>query len=362
MLNPCLCLLARSSLMPSCLSLLASSCVSLMAPLLSLPRHCAGCLARQQHQHDHQHDVYGHYWQRPVPGARVLVGGCTDTSSSTHTSPSGRPVHVHAASPHHHQASLRAWPQAHQSLRSYARSPAHVHHGDDAHHLGRDGTAHHQRDAHHPVPTLGPGYKPTPHRPGYLPAPPGRRALNLQYISQQNGLSFEPKFWKNANKEMDSHFDLTPSVRGSFRSDGSGQSQVRRPFSQLSFAGSNVFVVGHDQERLKMAYHPSVDSIQLPRRRGGVGELSWADRMRELPVLRAIHEPQASSWVRQTSNGVRATMPSRALRPSRLEPVPEAIYDSSGQVYRRGKSNFASKSKCKSCVCVQMYTRILIRM
>lgn len=42
------------------------------------------------------------------------------------------------------------------------------------------------------------------------------------------------------------NYDLPPSnqhsARGSFRSDGSGQSQVRRPFSQLSFIGSTLKV------------------------------------------------------------------------------------------------------------------------
>ena len=164
-------------------------------------------ILRQQH-YDDQYDHYRDYWQRPAFGTRIFAG-----RSGT-------------------QASLHAWPQGKQVF----STSADVHH-DDAYYWRF-------RNDDHSTGSLWPGGQSTDERP--VP-PPRRRALkNLQY-SVDTGLvqAFELPFSKTMEKDQTiNNYDLTPSnqtsARGSFRSDGSGQSQVRRPFSQLSYTGSNA--------------------------------------------------------------------------------------------------------------------------
>ncbi|OTF77907.1 hypothetical protein BLA29_002478 [Euroglyphus maynei] len=95
-----------------------------------------------------------------------------------------------------------------------------------------------------------------------------------------------------------------PSIRGSFRSDGSGQSQTCRPFSQQSFH-----------------WNDNVDN----------------HNMIELPALKPIynypnHQPFNRSTLSDSNNRLRATFPIMQRnwilsRRPKLEPVPEAIYD-----------------------------------
>lgn len=161
---------------------------------------------RQQY-HDDQYDHYRDYWQRPAFGSRILAGRAGA------------------------QTPLHAWTQGQQQVFS---TTADVHH-DDAYYWRF-------RDEDHAAGPVWSGGESPDERP--VP-PPRRRAMkNLQY-SVEAGLvqPLEARFGKSKDQIVH-NYDLTPSnqasARGSFRSDGSGQSQVRRPFSQLSYAGSNV--------------------------------------------------------------------------------------------------------------------------
>lgn len=396
---------------PSLLAGLLSGCVRLIVCVFPFPpitttttttsRHSArGLIAGQQHDDD-EYDIYRNYWQRPVHGTRVLVGGYADGATTTTTTPTTPALPT--------QAALRSWTQADQhrrSLRSdriarpdHARAAADLHYdaGATSARSGQlapapppgDWTG--LRNAYHTMPALGPGRQPPDDRLR-LSTDAGRRALNIrlaaesEFFQRQQQQQQQP--WKKkAMKDIEpfAHgYDLTPiSGRGSFRSDGSGQSQVRRPYSQLSYVGSNVFTVS-DWERLKQpqsrlqVYHqtqPSYDSVDSSLRNRGPSSLAtlsygqqqqqldlpWAGRtddamselVRELPSLRPIHEPhhhqQFATLARShpnnlNNNPLRATMPAarisapqfittrRALRRTPLEPVPEAIYDSSQQV------------------------------
>lgn len=178
------------------------------------------------------------------------------------------------------------------------------------------------------------------------------------------------------------------SVRGSFRSEGSGQSQVCRPFSQLSYSGSvhNRNALLNEEFMLKSNnphhhnhhhhnyhhYHSCFSphfynchdahcypvypqevlntKVFLPNKYLEQDKLPTIDsnRLNELPVLKTIHGQSINGinrnrFQRTNLDGslttLRATLPiSRSAihfanrqtlskRP-KLEPVPEAIYDS----------------------------------
>lgn len=180
------------------------------------------------------------------------------------------------------------------------------------------------------------------------------------------------------------------SVRGSFRSEGSGQSQVCRPFSQLSYSGSvhnrnallnEEFLLKsnnihhhnhhHNYHHYHSCFSPHFHNCQdaqcypvyvqealnrkafltqLPHEylEPDKAPLIDSNRLNELPVLKTIHGQSINGinrnrFQRTNLDGslttLRATIPiSRsaihfANRPilskrPKLEPVPEAIYDS----------------------------------
>ena len=164
-------------------------------------------LRHEQHHHD-QYDHYRDYWQRSTLGARVVAGRASA------------------------QAPVYAYPQGH----SLPATTADVHH-DDAYYWRL-------RDADHTTKPDWSGGKSLDERP--VPPPRRRTMKNLQYLVEAGLVQpLGARLAKPKDREQVVHnYDFTPSnqasARGSFRSDGSGQSQVRRPFSQLSFAGSNV--------------------------------------------------------------------------------------------------------------------------
>lgn len=346
-------------------------------------RHSSrGLIVGQQH-YDDEYDIYRNYWQRPIHGTRVLVGSCADGATTTTPTTPALPT----------QATLRSWAQADQHRRSlrtdrvarsdYAFAATDVHNDAGATSIRRQLPSPpsdwlNLRNAYHTMPTLGTGSEPLNDRLR-ISNDAGRRALNIRLIGEEEFAHRQQQPWKKKLIEPFAHgYDLTPvSGRGSFRSDGSGQSQVRRPFSQLSYAGSNVFTVS-DWDRMKQTqphlqvYHqtqPSFESIdskatfsfgpkqQLQSsdlRQSGQANFAMPELVRELPSLCPIHEnnqQQFQTLVRSQPNNLnsfRATIPTartsvpqfittrRALRRTPLEPVPEAIYDKSQQVPWQG--------------------------
>lgn len=317
---------------------------------------------RQQHHHD-EYDYYRDYWQRPTFGTGVMAGR------------SRTPLTIHAA---------RAEGLPFQSAGTIVADV----HNDDVQYWRL-------RDAHHTAPSIWTSGQSSDERP--VP-PPRRRAMKNIQFSLDAGLThpFGAKF--GLDKRNDTglpvhNYDLTPSnqasARGSFRSDGSGQSQVRRPYSQMSYADSTIRApVGKMEVQLQPQSFTRLSNLnsslplrpqtlllyqrQLPsgqqikpepqrdlpagdhRRFPSFGGLSSEFRpepstsqrahqsahLRELPALCPIHD--AVAFARATadnSSSLRATVPigrsistfANRVFPKRapfLEPVPEAIYDS----------------------------------
>lgn len=328
---------------------------------------------RQQH-YDDEYDHYRDYWQRSAFGPGMLAGR------------SRTPVALRARTEDTFQSRV---PEYTTVALGPSTISADVHHDDVQYWRLRD--AHHTATS-----TLWAGGQSADDRP--VP-PPRRRAMKNIQFSVESGLAhsilgqkFPSQKAKHLTDSIVHNYDLTPSnqasVRGSFRSDGSGQSQVRRPYSQLSYAESNAT---RTPSKLEVQFPPpqlppplppsftrSTLNASLPLRpqtllpyqrqmtasfQNQDGQLPVSvfrpqeisglpSRLQELPVLCPIHDvpvgqafPRPSLGPDGRFSNLRATVPigrsisqfppGRVLhkRPPLLEPVPEAIYDSTNQAH-----------------------------
>ena len=190
-------------------------------------------IVRQQY-YDDQYDQYRDYWQRPPIGTRI-VAGRSSAPFTIHGWSEGNPITASTTA----AAATAATADDHAAGIVDGSKSTNMYHHDDAYYWRI-------RDANHPTRSIWPGGQSFDERP--VP-PPRRRAMkNIQY-SIESGLVQPLNVRMKAKVDHEPlvhNYDLPPSnqhsARGSFRSDGSGQSQVRRPFSQLSFIGSTLKV------------------------------------------------------------------------------------------------------------------------
>lgn len=243
-----------------------SACIlSLFTCILTL---CRSFCRRYSSGNGIRHNNSDYYWQRP---AGRIVAGCAGAP------PTDR---------------LSAWPA--DALLPTASD-------DDAYYWRL-------RDAHHGRPIESFGFGISSQSPDERPVPPPRRRAlkNLQYSVEAGQVTPFGLGKLSYQKASIHNYDLTPSnqasARGSFRSDGSGQSQVRRPFSQLSFVGANLRVATDNKFAPQSRFVRSSLQSSMPARTQTL--LPFHQRQ-----VTTINQPQEARFQTSSPTGITSHFP-----------------------------------------------------